>query len=633
MKTHPAYILGVTLLTASLLIDGCSRKATSAKTTNTKNDSIILDQDELVEYEPENSESNQQISPSVMANNIRGSAGLSLKKEKYLPSTQEYSARSIGKISANAPACIKGPESFRDDKVNIDKCIRYAPPPPANNTEKYTAIYENPFLAAQKNPLSTFSIDVDKASYTNARRFINGNQLPPADAVRIEEFINYFHYDYPQPQGSDPFSINTEISTTPWNPNTKLIHIGLQGRKIATDKLPASNLVFLIDVSGSMDSPEKLPLLKSAFNLLVDQLRAQDKITLIVYAGNAGLVLPSTSGAEKEKIREALNHLQAGGSTAGGAGLKLAYRCALQNIIKDGNNRIILATDGDFNVGVSSDAELIRLIEEKRKSGVFLSVLGFGMGNLKDSKMEQLADKGNGNYAYIDNIMEANKVFVEEFDGTLFTLAKDVKLQIEFNPALVKSYRLIGYENRMLRSEDFNDDTKDAGELGSGHSVTALYEIVPMGVTGETGHNRSTVDPLKYQKNSMRENTLCCKTTSPMRNDSERELMTVKFRYKEPNANTSKLLSRVLLNNNQSWENASENLRFSAAAAGFGLILRASQYKGDLDFNKIIALGKGAKGHDNEGYRTEFIHLVETAKLLSPDQRLGIIQEQGDVEE
>jgi Ca-activated chloride channel family protein len=388
------------------------------------------------------------------------------------------------------------------------------------NTEAYDRIYGNAFLAVAANPLSTFSIDVDRASYSNVRRFILGGQLPPKDAVRIEELINYFTYDYPQPVGDDPFSVTTELMTTPWNAQHKLVRIGLQGERIDSEQLPPSNLVFLIDVSGSMSSANKLPLLKSAFRLLVNELREDDRVAIVVYAGAAGLVLPPTSGDQKDRILDAIGALEAGGSTAGGAGLTLAYRQAMESFLVEGNNRVILATDGDFNVGPSSDAEMVRLIEERRDSGVFLTVLGFGTGNLKDSKMEKLADKGNGNYAYIDNLLEAKKVLVSELGGTLFTIAKDVKIQVEFNPEKVFAYRLIGYENRLLRNEDFADDTKDAGEIGAAHSVTALYEIVPVGA--EATVEIQGLDSLRYQT----------VTRAPAdRGDSE--LLFVKVRYKQ----------------------------------------------------------------------------------------------------
>lgn len=471
-----------------------------------------------------------------------------------------------------------------------------------HNTEEYDAINENIFHGVLKKPLSTFSIDVDAASYSNVRRFLNGGQLPPKDAVRIEEMVNYFNYDYEQPGNEDPFSINTEISAAPWNTEHKLVHIGLQGRKIPTENLPPSNLVFLIDVSGSMNSANKLPLLKSAFKLLVDQLRAQDNVAIVVYAGAAGLVLPSTEGSDKETILNSLDQLSAGGSTAGGAGIKLAYDVAQKHFKKGGNNRVILATDGDFNVGASSNAEMERLVEEKRESGVFLTVLGFGMGNYKDSKMEILADKGNGNYAYIDNILEANKVFVNEFGGTLFTIAKDVKIQVEFNPAKVKAYRLIGYENRALRDEDFNNDKKDAGELGAGHTVTALYEIIPSGVDSKF----DPVDDLKYQESKISPEAFKTK-----------ELMTVKLRYKQPDGDKSKLISHGLIDNHLDASKTSNNFRWSAAVAAFGMLLRESEYKGEFTYNDVLKLAESAKGEDAEGYRAEFINMVKSSLLLA----------------
>ena len=474
---------------------------------------------------------------------------------------------------------------------------------PQFNTEGYATIHENAFLKATKNPLSTFSIDVDVASYANLRRFLNNGQKPPIDAVRIEEMINYFNYEYPQPKGEDPFSINTEVASCPWNDDHKLVHIGLQGEKIPTDNLPASNLVFLIDVSGSMQSPNKLPLLKSAFKMLVNEMREEDKVAIVVYAGAAGLVLPSTPGTKKEKIINALDQLTAGGSTAGGAGLKLAYEVALENFKEDGNNRIIIATDGDFNVGASSNAEMERLIEKKREEGVFLTVVGFGMGNYKDDKMEILADKGNGNYAYIDNLQEAKKVFVNEFGGTLFTIAKDVKLQIEFNPTKVQAYRLIGYENRKLNDEDFNDDKKDAGELGSGHTVTALYEIIPVGIKSEFV---KSVDPLKYQKSEVENKAY-----------DSRELVTLKLRYKKPDGNKSKLISTTVLDSDKDWESTSDNFRWSAAVAEFGMLLRESEFSQDSDLASVIKLAKGAKSGDEEGYRSEFIRLAETSRFLA----------------
>lgn len=472
---------------------------------------------------------------------------------------------------------------------------------PKHNTEEYDGITENIFHEALKNPLSTFSIDVDAASYSNVRRFITSGQQVPKDAVRIEEMINYFKYDYDQPKGDDPFLINTEISIAPWNNKHKLVHIGLQGKNIPKENLPPSNLVFLIDVSGSMIDENKLPLLKTSFKMLVEQLREQDRVAIVVYAGAAGLVLPSTSGADKKTILEALENLEAGGSTAGGAGIKLAYAVVKENFIENGNNRVILATDGDFNVGESSNGGMERLIEEKREEGVFLTALGFGMGNYKDSKMETLADKGNGNYFYIDSMLEAQKALVNEFGGTLFTIAKDVKLQIEFNPARVKAYRLIGYENRMLNNEDFNNDRKDAGELGSGHSVTALYEIIPVGVEGEF----SKVDELKYQKTKV-------EATS-----DSKEIMTVKFRYKKPSGTVSKLIVHPLLDENIVIDRTSDNFRWSAAVAGFGMLLRDTEYVKDFKYEDVLQLAQNARGTDVDGYRVEFINRVKSLKSLA----------------
>jgi len=472
------------------------------------------------------------------------------------------------------------------------------------NREGYDKITENRFLKATDNPLSTFSIDVDAAAYSNIRRFINNSQLPPAGAVRIEEMVNYFKYEYPQPTNGDPFSINTEISDAPWNKDHKLVLIGLQGKKIPTENLPASNLVFLIDVSGSMQTAERLPLVKSSLKMLVDQLRQEDKISIVVYAGAAGLALPPTSGADKTKIKDAIDQLEAGGSTAGGAGIKLAYRVAAENFVKKGNNRVILCTDGDFNVGESSDDAMERLIEQERKSGVFLTVLGYGMGNYQDAKMQKLADKGNGNHAYIDGIAEAKKVLVNEFGGTLFTIAKDVKLQVEFNPAKVQGYRLIGYENRMLAKEDFNDDKKDAGELGSGHTVTALYEIIPVGIKSSF---LQKVDSLKYQPNIQ----------ALSKTNYNEEIMTVKFRYKAPDGDVSKLMEHPVKDNQISIASTSSNFRFAAAVAEFGMLLRNSEYKSSASFNNVLNMARKAKGTDEEGYRAEFIRLAESAQMLA----------------
>jgi Ca-activated chloride channel homolog len=474
--------------------------------------------------------------------------------------------------------------------------------PPVFNTEEYQHLPESIFLEAKKNPLSTFSIDVDNAAYSNVRRFINEGQLPPADAVRIEEMINYFDYDYPQPTKEHPFSVTTELAACPWNKENLLLHIGLQGKDIPTDNLPASNIVFLIDVSGSMMSQDKLPLVKSGFKMLVEQLRPQDKVAIVVYAGAAGLVLPSTN--KKAEMLAAIEALEAGGATAGAAGINQAYQEAEKHFIKGGNNRVILATDGDFNVGVSSSGELERLIEKKRETGVFLTVLGFGTGNLKDSRMEQLANKGNGNYAYIDNILEAKKVFVNEFGGTLFTIAKDVKLQLEFNPAHVKAYRLIGYENRALQNEDFNNDQKDAGDMGAGHTVTALYEIVPA-VSKNNKTELQKVDDLKYQETKLNNKAA---TTN--------ELLTLKLRYKEPAGDTSKLLQTIVTTQTIAPEKLSDNYRFSAAVAAYGMLLRDSKFKGTANYDKVLELAQQARGKDEDGNRGEFVKLVKAVQLM-----------------
>ena len=462
--------------------------------------------------------------------------------------------------------------------------------------ESYNMFEENHFENPTTNPLSTFSIDVDNASYTNIRRFLNNGQKVPKDAVRVEEMINFFKYDYPQPKGKEPFSINTEYSDAPWNPDHKLLKIGLKGKEIPMDELPASNFVFLIDVSGSMSDDNKLPLLKQSMKLLVNQMRPEDKIAIVVYAGAAGLVLPSTNGSEKTKIIDALDELSAGGSTAGGEGIELAYKTAQENFIKGGNNRVILATDGDFNVGDSSDRDMQTLIEEKRQSGVFLTCLGYGMGNYKDSKMEILADKGNGNYAYIDNMQEADRFLQKEFKGSMYAIAKDVKIQIEFNPNHVQSYRLIGYENRKLRDEDFENDAIDAGELGSGHTVTALYEIIPVGVESDY----FTPDTkLKYTQQAKEKNKY------------KDELATVKLRHKKPDGNKSTETELVIENKPLELDEASADFKFAASVAWFGLKLRDSELIPSKSSKKIKKLAKEGIKNDTDGYKAEFIRLVE----------------------
>ncbi|WP_017661254.1 vWA domain-containing protein [Baaleninema simplex] len=517
----------------------------------------------------------------------------------------------IGGISANAP-----PSEAQSDSSDTEIRRLQAPPMAAGATrgpasgdmgaydrEDYNPIDENRFRRASNHPLSTFSIDVDGASYSNVRRFINNGQRPPIDAVRVEELINYFTYNDPEPEGDTPFSLTTELSEAPWNRNHQLVRIGLRGKSIPTEDLPPSNLVFLLDVSGSMNAPNKLPLLKSAFRLLVNELDADDTVSIVVYAGAAGVVLEPTSGDEKDVILDAIAQLQAGGSTAGSEGIQLAYELAREQFVEEGNNRVVLATDGDFNVGVSSEAELIRLIEDRRDDDIFLTVLGFGTGNLQDAKMEQLANHGNGNYAYIDNILEAKKVLVNELGGTLLTIAKDVKIQVEFNPARVQAYRLIGYENRLLQDEDFNDDTRDAGELGAGHSVTALYEIVPVGV--ELDVELPEIDELRYQQPS---------ETSDFA-DSD-ELMLVKLRYKNPTEDESQLIERPVVDRGVSLERASEDFRFAAAVAGFGMLLRDSEYKGNTNVELVRDLADSARGGDRNGYRAEFLRLLESYRLL-----------------
>ncbi|HKP61080.1 MAG TPA: von Willebrand factor type A domain-containing protein [Polyangiales bacterium] len=475
-------------------------------------------------------------------------------------------------------------------------------PAPEMNTERYAHKADNGFERTADAPLSTFSIDVDTASYANVRRFLRDGQRPPVDAVRIEELVNYFSYDDPEPSGDKPFSINTEVAAAPWAPEHRLVRIGLRTRAIESARAPASNLVFLIDVSGSMSDPDKLPLLKRGLGLLAQNLRPQDRVAMVVYAGASGLALPSTSGSQRNAVLEALERLEAGGSTNGGDGIRLAYSVARQNFVKGGVNRVILATDGDFNVGTTSEGELTRLIEEQRKSGVFLTVLGFGRGNLNDSSMESLADHGNGSYAYVDSIAEAHKVLVREAGSTLVTVAKDVKLQVEWNPKRVASYRLIGFENRVLAARDFNDDKKDAGEIGAGHSMTALYEVVPL--TAASSGGKPQVDPLRYQAQG-----------SPTAAADSDELMTIKIRYKRPDADVSQLLSQPVRERAADAQ-ASADLRWSAAVACFGMLLRDSEHKGKATLALADSLARGALGADPHGQRHEFVRLIDQARML-----------------
>ena len=488
---------------------------------------------------------------------------------------------------------------------------RYSAPQTRITTnESYSPITELPFKAVTSAPLSTFASDVDAASYANVRKFITEGQLPPADAVRIEEMVNYFSYSYPDPEAGEVFSMTTELANCPWKDGHQLLRVGIKTREIPKEDLPDNNLVFLIDVSGSMGSDDKLPLLQKSLRLLVENLNEQDRVAIVVYASATGLVLESTKGTDKHKILRAIDNLSAGGSTAGGAGLKLAYKVAAENFKKGENNRVILATDGDFNVGLSSDDEMIKLIEEKRETGVFLTVLGFGTGNLQDSKMEKIADHGNGNYAYIDNLMEAQKVLVNEMGATLNAVAKDTKFQIEFNPIQVRAYRLIGYENRMLADEDFNDDTKDAGDVGSGHSVTAIYEIIPTASTEEL--EAPPVDPLKYQRKVGLED-----------GSVVNEFATLKIRYKAPDADESVLRTKVIPTFSGEGE-MSDDFKFICGVLEAGMLLRNSDYIGTSSFDEAKELARAGKGEDENGYRGEFIRLISLADKLHKRQTVGM---------
>ena len=520
--------------------------------------------------------------------------------------------RSQTKLVADAPAGVVGgmvgglpvappPSSPVRVGGSLSTMARHHAPlaaPAEFNTEAYDKIDENRFHRVGDDPLSTFSIDVDTASYSNVRRFLNRGTLPPADAVRVEELINYFRFPYKDSSEGAPFSVTTEVAACPWNPRHRLALIGLQARHMAAERTPPRNLVFLLDVSGSMDEPDKLPLVKTAMRMLADTLHPADRVAIVVYAGASGLVLPSTQGSRKAEIQKAIADLQPGGSTNGAAGIQLAYDIASRSCLKEGINRVILATDGDFNVGVTSQGELIRLIEEKREKGIFLSVLGVGTGNLKDSTMEKLADKGNGNYSYLDSLHEARRVLIAEAGATLVTVAKDVKIQVEFNPRAVGAYKLIGYENRIMAHQDFNNDKKDAGEIGAGHTVTALYEIIPPGEPLEgTG-----VDPLKYQEGT--------KPNSAAKSD---ELMTVKLRYKQPDGDTSKLISVAVRDRTGE---LTPNLGFASAVAEFGMLLRRSEFKGQATWSSAQDLARRFRGEDPDGYRAEFVRLVELASAL-----------------
>ena len=558
----------------------------SAKTTylNVKMDNDGVELQEVAMYS----------TPIIDANVI---SGCTVTRQEY----QSMADKSIGVYSNNSNVVVRGSRGNNRIYIDGERIVGNATP---RGTEEYGTVKENTFNSVSSQPLSTFAIDVDAASYSNTRRMLQDGILPPKDAVRIEEFINYFTYNYPKPKEKEPFSINTEFAVCPWNKEHALLQIGIKGKEVDSVDAVPSHLVFLIDVSGSMSSEDKLPLLKRAFKLLIKQLREQDKLSIVVYAGSSGMILENVSGDEKEKMNEALDVLSAGGSTAGGEGINLAYAIAEKHFLKKGNNRVILATDGDFNVGVSSEDELKKLIEEKRDKGIYLSVLGFGSGNIKDNKMETLADKGNGNYYYLDNFVEARKVLVSQFGGTLYTIAKDVKIQVEFNPALVKEYRLVGYDNRLLNAEDFNNDKKDAGELGSGHTVTALYEIIPAG----SSESKTKIDALKYSQVTTNSNTT--------------ELATVKFRYKDVKKQdtTSKYIDQVVASKVQDYNLASANFKLAAGVTEFGMLLRESEYKGSSSFKEAGQLVSAAKENDANGYIAGLLELIKIAAELQPTE-------------
>lgn len=608
MKTYKTGIL----ILSSILLFSCSsnkRKTQNGEIAeNTTSENIIVQEAELPSL-PQKAE--MEFTPPVISKEERVADDAMMTQYEVLESNVQIAVADVKSAEYDKSVDIS---ELREHKVIVEErpqqqmvysIVESAQYDRLQN-EEYNQYAENKFKLAKEEPLSTFSVDVDAASYSNIRRFINRGTLPNKDAVRIEELINYFTYNYPEPTGSDPVRITAEVGNCPWNSQNRLVKVGLKARDIAGDNLAASNFVFLIDVSGSMNGPTRLDLVKSSLKLLVNNLREKDRVAIVVYASATGEVLPSTSGSNKQKIKEALENLKAGGSTAGGAGIQLAYKIARQNFIKGGNNRIILCTDGDFNVGVSSNDGLQKLIEEERKSGVFLSILGYGMGNYKDSKMQALAQAGNGNHAYIDNLQEANKVLVNEFGATMYTVAKDVKLQIEFNPSKVQAYRLVGYESRLLNKEDFNDDTKDAGEMGAGHTVTAFYEVIPVGVKSNLIGN---VDVLKYQN----------ETPNPAQAQFNAniypDLLTVKLRYKQPNSDKSRKIEIPLIDNNQ--DKVSEDFRFASAVAMFGQVIKDSQYKGEGSFDKAISLAQKGYGEDKQGYRREFVRLMETAKGLA----------------
>ena len=574
-----------------------------------------LKSDERVVITGSNVPTAEEVGPNPTSTEIEGQMELAQEAPAPpLPATSAPITRGFAPTKAAKRGVNLPPPAYAiaGASADVDRTERYGgirAPSSEFNTAAYDHILENPFLDAVDNPLSTFSIDVDTASYSNIRRIINEGSLPPKDAVRVEEMINYFTYDYAQPADERPFAVHVDATSCPWESSHRLVRIGLKGREIATDKRGPSNLVFLLDVSGSMTPPERLPLIKQSMRLLVEKLTENDRVAIVVYAGASGLALPSTPGNQKEKILSALESLEPGGSTNGAEGIQLAYKIAADNFIKGGVNRVILATDGDFNIGVTNQGDLIRLIEKKAKTGVFLSVLGVGTDNLKDSTMEKLADKGNGNYTYLDSLDEARKVLVQQMNGTLVTIAKDVKIQVEFNPARVASYRLIGYEKRMLRKEDFNNDKIDAGEIGAGHTVTALYEVVPVGANANPAVSAPPVDPLKYQKDEPKKNTSQSEAATG-------EMLTVKLRYKKPDGDKSELIERPVTDSNAAFAAASPDFKFAAAVAEFGMILRDSEHKGNGTFGAVLEWAQEGKGSDTNGYRAGFIELVRKAQAL-----------------
>ena len=603
--TEPVAVAPSTRTQAELSAKGQSVAPTLGTSANSSAD-MLADATAGSEYEMSEESAPAELSEGIVSQSVAAPPPPSAK----MAAPQGPAAQRMGGLSRTREAKRESrAEAFAAAPAKMKKDLSVAQDV-SHNTEAYSAIIENEFKSVKDQPLSTFSVDVDTSSYANVRRMLVAGQLPQPDAVRIEEMVNYFKYELPQPRDGRPFSVTTELSQSPWTPQHQLLRIALKGREMSASARPASNLVFLVDVSGSMEDPTKLPLARRALKLLVDQMRAKDKISIVVYASSTGLVLPPTSGENKTRILEALDRLQAGGSTNGEGGLQQAYKVAEENFIKGGINRVILATDGDFNVGVSSEGGMQRLIEQKAKSGVFLSVLGFGMGNYKDSMMQTLAQKGNGVAAYIDSIREARRVLVEQAGGTLNTIAKDVKLQLEFNPAQVQSYRLIGYESRMLAAEDFNDDKKDAGEIGEGHTVTAIYEIVPVGVISPV--TAPKVDALKYQTNPVAATET--RAASGAATSGSSELLTVKLRFKKPDGDVSDKIEVPVQKSSQAFNEASRDHRFAASVAGFGMILRGSQHHGDWSLSQVLQTATATASGDE--YRKEFVELVKKAQSL-----------------